>query len=311
MNWLTSLLRGIVVAVWTAGLAVQLASPPSSSAGEVAFEFGAAAICPECPDCIEKFCPTHPTFGLPAPTGRVTGRFSYDPQSSANYTIQRKDVEALGYWQHLPGGFMATFDNITVSADDYVVQLYDDLLQPGGEIADVVTIIYSSDLSPPPTSPLLVNGIPYFTGQFIVSFLQYGGAQFEHPNLAELQGLENFGWAFASLGDTGHKSGTIDVGVALESLQAVTIASADFDEDADVDGSDFLYWQRTVGHLEGGDANDDGIVDGADLLVWKQQFPANSAQASVVPEPNSAFAPALAVLLSAMHRKKLRRNKQC
>jgi hypothetical protein len=303
MNRLTNLsLRSIAVAAWTTGVAVQLACPTSSSAGEVAFEFGAAAI------CTEEFCPTHPTFNLPAPTGPVTGRFSYDPQSPANYTIQRKDVEALGYWQHQPGGFTATFDNITVSADDYVVQLYDDLRQPGGDIADVVTIIYSSDLSPAPTSPLLVNGIPYSAGQFIVSFLQYGGAQFEHPNLAELQGLENFGWAFASIGDTGHLSGSIDVGVALETLHAVTIISADFDADANVDGSDFLEWQRTVGQFQGGDANGDAIVDGADLLAWKQQFPANSAQASVVPEPHFACAPALAILLGAMQRRKERRT---
>jgi hypothetical protein len=98
-------------------VSIQLACQPWSSAGEVTFEFGAATI------CTEEFCPTHPTFNLPAPTGPVTGRFSYDPQSSANYTIQRNDIECLGYWQHRAGGFTATFDNITVSADDYVVQL--------------------------------------------------------------------------------------------------------------------------------------------------------------------------------------------
>ena len=55
---------------------------------------------------------------------------------------------------------------------------------------------------------------------------------------------------------------------------------ADFDLDADVDGQDFLIWQRsfpTFGaatHFDG-DANADGDVDGEDFLVWQNQFGAS------------------------------------
>ena len=68
--------------------------------------------------------------------------------------------------------------------------------------------------------------------------------------------------------------------------------SADFDEDTDVDGVDFLAWQRGFGIsgnavLAQGDANRDGAVDGKDLGVWQQQsLGAPPKIASVqVPEP--------------------------
>ena len=77
----------------------------------------------------------------------------------------------------------------------------------------------------------------------------------------------------------------------------VQTASADFDGDNDVDGSDFLIWQRGLG-LNGqqnnaqGDANGDGLVNAADLLVFNDQFgQANSTSAvstvasDQVPEP--------------------------
>lgn len=53
--------------------------------------------------------------------------------------------------------------------------------------------------------------------------------------------------------------------------------TADFDCDAEVDGADFLVWQRGFGITPGatrsqGDATSDGNVDGDDLLQWSSQF---------------------------------------
>jgi len=72
-------------------------------------------------------------------------------------------------------------------------------------------------------------------------------------------------------------------------------ADADFDGDDDVDGADFLIWQRGlgVGATPGmGDADGDGMVNADDLAVWKAQFsgaPA-SAASSAVPEPRALAA---------------------
>jgi hypothetical protein len=60
-------------------------------------------------------------------------------------------------------------------------------------------------------------------------------------------------------------------------IQGVSVVpNADFDSDNDVDGDDFLAWQRGFGSgsptLADGDANGDGMVDGADLAAWEQQY---------------------------------------
>lgn len=71
-------------------------------------------------------------------------------------------------------------------------------------------------------------------------------------------------------------------------------SNGDFDGDGDVDGADFLTWQRGLG-LTGqpdattGDADDDGDVDDADLALWKSHYGGAPAVAAVgaVPEPAS------------------------
>ena len=67
---------------------------------------------------------------------------------------------------------------------------------------------------------------------------------------------------------------------ANESPQGIaviaSIASADFDADTDVDGSDFLAWQRgfgsTAASIFQGDADQNGVVDTDDLDVWLSQY---------------------------------------
>ena len=78
----------------------------------------------------------------------------------------------------------------------------------------------------------------------------------------------------------------IDIG-AYE-LQ-VAANSADFDGDGDIDGTDFLAWQRGFGtpnaNKPDGDADNDNDVDAVDLVVWSNQFgqPAPVAAASELP----------------------------
>jgi hypothetical protein len=80
-----------------------------------------------------------------------------------------------------------------------------------------------------------------------------------------------------------------DVSVVREAVAG----PGDFDMDLDVDGNDFLIWQRGNGAPGGvaqGNANDDGIVDGADLQIWKDRFGSigGVATAAAVPEPLTA-----------------------
>jgi hypothetical protein len=104
----------------------------------------------------------------------------------------------------------------------------------------------------------------------------------------------------------GTTSLAIGIGTNEDSISTVTISvdkmriisepmpevdSADFDDDGDIDGADFLTWQRGLGTTgtatpSQGDANNDGSVTADDLAIWKAQFglPAAGPAVGVVPE---------------------------
>jgi hypothetical protein len=72
---------------------------------------------------------------------------------------------------------------------------------------------------------------------------------------------------------------------------AAAVADADFDNDGDVDGADFLTWQRGVGvgtTNAAGDADGNGSVNGADLAIWKSNFgPDATVAIASIPEPSA------------------------
>ncbi len=92
-------------------------------------------------------------------------------------------------------------------------------------------------------------------------------------------------WDLSSDGDTAgsffistdtplHPGG--DVG-SPGSFNGVAPPNADFDGDGDVDGTDFLIWQRNFGVVGGplfglGDADGDGDVTAGDLAIWETQY---------------------------------------
>ena len=70
--------------------------------------------------------------------------------------------------------------------------------------------------------------------------------------------------------------------------------SADFDLDGDVDGRDFLSWQRGFGAADpafaDGDANYDGVVNESDLAIWQTAYGTGSLAGSIsIPEPTSCW----------------------
>jgi hypothetical protein len=87
--------------------------------------------------------------------------------------------------------------------------------------------------------------------------------------------------------------------------------NSDFDNDGDVDGADFLTWQKNLGATgqpdkSTGDANGDGNVNAADLTEWQAHFglaPAVGA-AGAVPEPSAlALAACVVAGLTARRRR--------
>jgi len=78
-------------------------------------------------------------------------------------------------------------------------------------------------------------------------------------------------------------------------VEILVVENADFDADGDVDGNDFLIWQRGFGTQvpngteSVGDADGDTGVDGADLVIWGVQFSAGTTSAVISQAVNIAL----------------------
>jgi hypothetical protein len=103
-----------------------------------------------------------------------------------------------------------------------------------------------------------------------------------------------------------------DDGLAIDDFKMTYQMSADFDQDQDVDGKDFLHLQRGLGKktaasVSDGDANKDGAIDAIDSLLWRTQFGTTRdapPQFAAVPEPACATLAALVIAAVAGRARK-------
>lgn len=107
-------------------------------------------------------------YGLSVATGAaVSGQFSYDPSVPATRSFN----SGSGYDQHIPNGFHATIGGVSISASDYVIKIFNDLLQTDRRtIKDEFIITFSSGLNPALPSNLTVNGIDRTAGLVSITF---------------------------------------------------------------------------------------------------------------------------------------------
>jgi hypothetical protein len=122
-----------------------------------------------------------------------------------------------------------------------------------------------------------------------------------------LNGADNmnptYGWIGIRIDNEADATGAV-VGYAYESTPNTAIAAgdagpvvanADYDDDGDVDGHDFLIWQRangsTVAPNTSADGTGDGLVNAADLALWRTNYgtatAASAGSVTAVPEPAS------------------------
>jgi hypothetical protein len=114
-----------------------------------------------------------------------------------------------------------------------------------------------------------------------------GSGTLENPGTGPIDWI-----GFLHYGEESNDGFPTDFYIRSLEITGAAAATGDFDNDGDVDGADFLRWQRGLGMTSGavlgnGDADGDGDVDAADLTVWKQKFgqPAAAGSAVSAPEP--------------------------
>lgn len=98
-----------------------------------------------------------------------------------------------------------------------------------------------------------------------------------------------------SLGSTFPIHGDISNGISRDnfvlftSVEELNVLPGDADFDGDVDGTDFLHWQRGYGTVSdmAADFNGDAMVDDLDFAIWENNYGMSSPLSSVnsVPEP--------------------------
>lgn len=157
--------------------------------------------------------------------------------------------------------------------------------------------LYGDGLTNDPLNPGPGNGTPGVDAMDTVlvttSALGYTNLRFGLPSTLPSSGGENIDAAFA---------GFDNISLRLVDIMA-PMGDADFDGDGNIDGRDFLTWQRGFGiddgtaQLADGDATGDGNVDGDDLVVWQGQYGNTPplATTTAVPEPASAVLMLLAM----------------
>ncbi len=233
-----------------------------------------------------------PTFGHVFPVSTpIVGRFVYDTQSVATHSYSNC-TDCAGYRQEIINGFFTKIGDVSFRADDYVVDVINDMLQPPstgvGEV-DSFGLTYHSNLNPALTKPLIVDGVDWWSSAFFVSFYSDGEPFVNHQLPPSLNSSDYvFPSEFNLLDDlTGSAAAVV---FRVESLQP--FYPGDYNLDGEVDGADQLIWQNTLGSTRAlnADGNFDGIIDAADYTVWRDHLgPGASAAASggwnSVPEP--------------------------
>lgn len=102
-----------------------------------------------------------------------------------------------------------------------------------------------------------------------------------------------------------------DPDFVMQSIYAAA-TGGDYDSDGDIDGRDFLRWQRSFGSMAdlAADGSSNGVIDAADLAVWHinygEKFGTASASSTLpAPEPTCLTLITAFAVLSSQKRKRL------
>ena len=156
----------------------------------------------------------------------------------------------------------------------------------------VVQVFFSTVALVPPPGPLSVSASGVLAN-ITIDATGFTSGSFDLLLSGILPGLTGSPFDTKLLGTGG---AVVPATVSNGLLTVLSKSDADFDVDTDIDGADFLIWQRGFGvgtTFPQGDANGDGDVDASDLSIWGFLFSTSTgslvAVATTVPEPASSF----------------------
>lgn len=142
-----------------------------------------------------------------------------------------------------------------------------------------------------------VLDISSFTAAFSLVGVNYGGNGVSNFGLPDLRGRtivgegQGPGLSNRSLGqEYGQETGTLSTSNLLSHSHEFTVLAGDFDLDGDVDGYDFLKWQR---------GESPNPLSNTDLTAWQNNYEMTvplSASSAAVPEQTSAMLVVVAAL---------------
>jgi len=221
-------------------------------------------------------------FGQPPPPGDLTFGFSTDGGEvlAGSVVYDSAPNTLILYVDPATGQTLLTNPSpLSATIDGYEIRSADGSLQPSG---------WDSLATNPALSGWEEIGSP--TDALLAELNASGETELANGESLLLGALFQIGAAEDLQLEFSLTSGSVIQGV----VEYVTL-NADFDADGDVDGGDFLTWQRGIGTLTGalqsaGDANGDGAVNQIDRLIWETQFgqvTSGVEATATVPEPAS------------------------
>ncbi|MDC0935801.1 PEP-CTERM sorting domain-containing protein [Pirellulales bacterium] len=232
---------------------------------------------------VDPFFPANPAWGHVIPPGTpVEGRFAFDSESLPTHcaggdcTPCPDNCDQVGYLQNLFHGFSADFGNVAVRANQFVVDVNNDVEVGGGQQVDFLIFRWSGAGITTPDPPLLVNGVEQTAEVFTID-LSGPTTLFDRPELPETLTPSSFDLpdGFNLLSDIPNPAVFFNV----DTLELIPFISSDFDYNARVNGGDALKWQRTH-------------ADAASRAAWESEYglgepPAAVPRGVAAPEPTT------------------------
>ncbi|QEG36894.1 choice-of-anchor Q domain-containing protein [Bythopirellula goksoeyrii] len=195
---------------------------------------------------------TNSTLSVNSASSQGGGILTYGMETTLNNTIVANSTS---------GGDLAALSGGTFSGTDNLIED-----GSGGAVATVT--------GDPMLGPLADNGGPTLTLALLP-----GSPALDAGNLGivfDANAFDQRGMPFARVAQGVLTGSPLPLRIDIGAYEAQIPPSADFDSDGDVDGRDFLSWQRGFGKANAvradGNSDDDTDVDISDLAAWQVSY---------------------------------------